>query len=103
MSKFKKIGVNDRFPDVIETWRRGETVPDWLSDECRVTIDSRGNVQLEGRENSRGGLDIFTSGRNSVNIFVSTKTKDDFVCRDMKTGKVFSLNPTQIYLLYNEI
>ena len=82
----------------VETWRRGEPIPDWITDNCKI-------VGMEGdrlipwyREVSAGGYEIVKTDGSSL---ISTKSITDYVC--LGDGKIFSLTETQIGLLYKPL
>lgn len=97
----KQSGKNNKFPDIIETWRLGEKVPSWLSSVCKVGFLVGDEIRLEVKQvgNKDGGYELISSG--SYLPIVKTKTSDDYVC--FGDGKLFSLSPTQLKLLYKEL
>lgn len=95
-------GRNDLYPKAVTTWRLGEQVPEWLSDQAKIVAwdNILGSAQLDLRRTSTGGYEILdASGREVV---VRTKGKDDFVCKDYNGTKVLSLTPMQFKHLYSE-
>ena len=48
MLKLKQWGYNPDFPEIAETWKFGEKVPEWLSDQAKIAgFDSTGGLLLE--------------------------------------------------------
>lgn len=91
-------GMNDRYPDTIETWEIGDKIPEWLSDKAQVTfIDGEGNLTINMRKLSSGGRDIISS--DGKNVLVRMETPTSRVCYSPKRP-IFSLRPEQIELLY---
>lgn len=98
--KFKQSGYNSKYPEIIETWRLGESIPDWLSDRAKVNfMDGDGNLTLDINETSSGGIEIINSG--GTGTLVLLKSKKDYVCRGEGDSRIFSLTRTQLDLLYN--
>ena len=100
MSKFIQSGLNEKYPLEIETWTIDERpIPEWISDVCKVTgILENGDPVLSMNNNNLGGFDSISAGSSSV--FLSTKGRNDVVCYDPKTKRIFSLRPIQLKLLY---
>ncbi len=93
-------GLNSKYPERIDTWRLGESVPDWLSDRAKVLfIDGEGNITLDMFKLDTGGVEIKNS--DGKGILVKMKTGDSVLC--YSSGKnIFSLKPKQLELLYQE-
>lgn len=98
MSRYKQIGRNNKYPEEISVWKLGESVPTWLSDISKVTIDNTGKIEIQTKTLSSGGYDIISSDGRGVVIRVNNS--DDFVC--FGGGKLVSLSKKQINLLYEE-
>lgn len=105
---FTQTGYNSDYPKKIITWRFGEKVPEWISDNAKVIfIDGEGNITLDIVETSSGGIEILSS--DGSKIFLKLKSKLDYVCKkvnsnkdiDYSTKEIFSLTPKQFELLYN--
>ena len=48
MSKLKQWGFNPDYPDPAETWKPGDKVPGWLSDNARVAgFNKDGSIILD--------------------------------------------------------
>lgn len=97
--KFKQRGYNPKFPEVIETWEKGDEIPDWLSNNSKITfIDGEGNKQLGITYYEDGGYEIANaSGTNSL---VRLSSIDDLVCYG--DNRIFGLTKKQLNLLYGE-
>lgn len=95
-------GYNSKYPKEVLVWKKGDFVPEWLSNRVKIValdIDT-GSPIPEFRKNGwENGYALLDSG--GVSIAVSVKNINDFVCFDESTGKLFSLNPRQLNLLYN--
>ena len=92
-------GENKNYPYQITTWKIGEKIPEWLSDQAKVKfIDGEGNLTLDWLETSTGGLEIQDS--SGLNVLTRLKTKDSILCYSSGTNKIFSLTPVQFNLLY---
>ena len=97
---YKQRGENNLFPNTINTWVRGDKVPEWLSDIAKVNfIDAEGNKYLEMSDISAGGYEIKES--SGVNALVRASGRDSIIC--FGDGKIFSLTPKQLSILYEEI
>ena len=93
----KQTGRNEKYPKEIITWKRGDKVPQWLSDVCNIIkVDEKGEPELDIRE-SGDGYELITSGTNQV--IVKVAHKDDFVC--FGDRKIFTLTKKQKELLYD--
>ena len=91
-------GRNNSYPQTIQVWRRGELVPEWLSDRaCIVSIDLNTGYSLRYRDTVSGGYEILDS--SGIDVLVRTERKEDYICFG-DNGKIFSLSPKQIKLLY---
>lgn len=96
--KMIQRGKNDKYPEIIDTWRFYEKVPSWLSDQAQVKfIDGEGNITLDYINLSTGGREILKSGRQGV--LVRLDNINSFVCHSPGLP-LFSLRPKQIELLY---
>ena len=101
MSVFIQSGYNSKYPLKIETWKLGETIPDWLSDKAKVNfVDGDGNLTLDIHETSSGGIEIINSG--GTGTLVLLKSKRDYVCRG-EDNIIFPLSEIQLNLLYNPL
>lgn len=100
MEIFIQRGENSKYPISIETWTWGEEVPEWLSDQAKISaIDSETNkVSLEIRNTNSGGYEIIASSGQTT--LLTTKHKDDYVCLDLAKGGLFVLTKDQLNLLY---
>lgn len=92
-------GRNNKYPKIIETWKLGESVPEWLSDRSKVELVDLGNEdkKLKTTPLSSGGYEIYdASGKN-----VLTRVPDNgLVC--FGDNYIFSLSSDEIELLYEE-
>lgn len=96
--KMTQRGMNDRYPDKIETWKLGDKIPEWLSDKAQIVfIDGEGNLTLNIRNLNSGGKEII--GSDGKSILVKLDTPKSQVCYSPKKP-IFSLRPEQIDLLY---
>ena len=100
MKTYIQSGHNDKYPRRIETWIFGQQPPpEWISDVCKVKfIDALGNISLEYRETSTGGLEIINASGDKVALKIPSRT--DYVCYG--DGRIFTLRPIQLELLYTE-
>ena len=102
MEIHKRKGHNSAFPEKILTWKKGQKVPEWLSDKAKIVaingID--GSVMLGTRNTSSGGIEILDS--SGTRVLVRTSGVDDFVCinADNLISTPFVLTPIQLSLLY---
>lgn len=96
----KQRGRNKAYPERVEVWRKGEDVPEWLSDRAKViSVDlGTGKKILKIVNLSSGGIEILSS--DGVNCLVKTVGEDDLIC--FGDNRVFSLTPIQAKLLYME-
>lgn len=99
---YRQKGQNSDFPNEIETWCWGETVPEWLSDIAKVAaIDSNtSKVQLEVIETNTGGFSLKdSSGQGTL---ITLLDKRDILCREAgkKGSRLFTLTALQLKLLY---
>lgn len=91
-------GRNHDFPESIQIWKKGEKVPEWLSDRaCIVSINMNTGYNLKYRNTTTGGYEILDS--SGINVLVRAGSKDDYICKG-DNGKFFSLSPKQLKLLY---
>ena len=96
--KMIQRGMNDRYPDEIETWKLGDKIPEWLSDKAQVIfIDGEGNLTLNIRDLNSGGKEII--GSDGKSILVKMETPKSLVCYSPRRT-IFSLRQEQIDLLY---
>lgn len=96
--KMIQRGMNDRYPEEIDTWKLGEKIPEWLSDKAQVIfIDGEGNLTLNMRDLNSGGKEIISA--DGKNILVKMETPKSHVCYSPKKP-IFSLRQEQIELLY---
>ena len=94
---YKQRGRNDKYPEVIETWKIGERVPVWLSDRAKVKfIDGNGDVTLDRRDRGDGSFEII--GASGVQILVTVSERSGVVC--FGGGRIFSLRERQLEILY---
>lgn len=101
MKTYKQSGLNAKYPLTIETWKFGEQpIPEWISDICKIKkVDESGNLSLEFRETNKGGVELINSVGNKVVLTIPNK--EDYVC--WGDGKLFTLRPIQLELLYKTI
>lgn len=95
-------GYNPKYPREILVWKRGDFVPEWLSNRVKISaLDvNTGSPIPEYRKNGwENGYALMDSG--GVSIAISVPDSDDFICFEESTGRLFSLNPRQLNLLYN--
>lgn len=91
-------GRNNNYPESIRIWRRGEKVPEWLSDKAFISsIDIKTGYNLRYRNTTTGGYEILDS--SGINVLVSVRNQSDYVCLG-DNGRFFSLSPKQLKLLY---
>ncbi len=94
---YKQRGRNDKYPEMIETWKIGEKVPVWLSDRAKVKfIDGNGDVTLDRRDRGDGSFEII--GASGVQTLVTVSERSGVVC--FGGGRVFSLRERQLEILY---
>ena len=94
---YKQRGRNDKYPEVIETWKIGERVPVWLSDRAKVKfIDGNGDVTLDRRDRGDGSFEII--GASGVQILVTVSERSGVIC--FGGGRIFSLRERQLEILY---
>lgn len=93
-------GRNSSYPQTIEVWKRGEKVPEWLSDKaCITSIDLKNGYNLKFRNTTDGGYELFDS--SGIGILIRVKDKNDYICLG-DDGKFLSLSPKQLNLLYKK-
>lgn len=91
-------GRNNTYPQSIRIWKRGEKVPEWLSDKaCVTSIDLKNGYNLKYRETTTGGYEVLDS--SGINVLVRATSRNDYICLG-DNGKFFSLSPEQLKLLY---
>lgn len=96
MIVFTQSGRNELYPREIEVWKKGDLLPEWISDNCKIlSVTEKGELIPDIRPNSRGGFDILDINNHAI---VSTSSEDDYVCYG--ESKIFSLSELQINLLY---
>ena len=94
---YQQRGENKSFPESVEVWSIGNPIPEWLSDNAKVSfIDGNGNITLDVLENNTGGYQIKTSAGSKT--LVNVKKRADLVCYG--DNRVFSLSPKQFNLIY---
>lgn len=99
MDRYKQIGYNNKYPIIVETWKIGEKIPDWLSDVSKVSfIDGNGDVTLDWIKNDTGGVEIKDS--TGINILIKTDKATDIICKDINNSNIFHLSKEQFDLLY---
>ena len=97
---YKQRGKNDKYPGVIETWKIGERVPEWLSERAKVRfIDGEGGVTLDRRDREDGSYEIIEA--SGVKPLVTVTERKGIVC--FGDGKVFSLREHQLEILYEPV
>lgn len=94
---FIQCGRNEKYPEQIETWKRGEELPSWISDNCKIIRIEGTSLIPEIRGVLGGGFEIV---RETGQALVSTKSDDDYVC--FGNGRIFSLTERQLKFLYKE-
>lgn len=95
----KQKGKNPKYPEIIDVWKSGWVVPEWLSDRATVTsITAEGEVTIKINHLSNGGYEIVESGSTGGKSLVKVTDKDGYVC--FGEGKLFSLRPIQFNILY---
>lgn len=99
---FSQRGRNPDYPMNTEVWSSDyDEIPEWLSDVSKVkAIDQHGSVYLDLKPTNTGGFAIQRA--DNQGYVVKTVNSDDYVCRDPKSGRIFSLTRNQFYLLYSE-
>lgn len=99
---YVQFGKNDAWPREIEVWKLGDPIPEWLSDQGKVSfVDGDGNITLETHETSSGGFEIVASG--GTGTLVMMKDKKDYVAIGKENNKIFSLSDIQLNLLYKPL
>ena len=97
--KFQQRGENLIFPRVIEIWQKGDEIPEWLSNNAKITfIDGEGNKQLAITYYNNGGYEITNAA--GTNTLVKLGSIDDLVCYG--DDRIFGLTKKQFNLLYGE-
>jgi hypothetical protein len=92
----KQIGKNNKYPEEILVWKKGESIPSWLSDVCNIIkLGENGEPILDMRKSGEG-YELITSGTNQ--ILVKVNNEEDWVCFGDK--RIFSLSNKQLELLY---
>lgn len=121
LKRWKQKGYNCLFPPVIEVWKWGEPVPEWLSDRAAIQfIDGEGNITLKTRGISKGGFEVIEAGTGEALVRVGSK--EDYIYFPITTelkncpappgsepwklnpGEkiIGSLTPTQLHLIYTK-
>lgn len=96
---YRQRGENKNYPELVEIWSIGNSIPEWLSDNAKVSfIDGNGNITLDTLENNTGGYQIKSSAGSET--LVNVKRKSDLVCYG--DNRIFSLSPQQFNLIYKE-
>lgn len=98
---YKQKGENDAYPMFLQgIWCRGWKVPEWLSNNAKVTfIDGEGNTSIEINDTGNGGYEI--KDVTGVNALVSAKGRDSIICYGLD-NRIMSLTRKQFELLYIE-
>ena len=99
-------GRNNLYPESIETWKQGETVPEWLSDRAKVEMVDLGNADkiLKTSFLSSGGYEIYEASGKSVLVRVPEDgyVKSEgirFIVRKIREGFIFPL----LFFLYHSV
>jgi hypothetical protein len=93
-------GRNNNYPKSIKIWKRGDRVPEWLSDRAFIaSIDLNKGYNLKYRNTTTGGYEILDS--SGVSVLIKVTNQEDYVCLG-DNGKIFSLSPKQLKLLYKK-
>ena len=59
MSKLKQWGFNPEYPNPAETWKPGEKVPGWLSENAKVVgFNGDGSIMLDTYTDKEGKVHI---------------------------------------------
>ena len=93
-------GRNDKYPEKIETWKKGQRVPEWLSDRAKIELVDLGNEDkiLKMTNLSSGGYELYdASGKN---VLTRVPEENGYVC--FGDSKIFSLSQRELELLYTE-
>ena len=92
-------GRNNLYPETIETWKQGETVPEWLSDRAKVEMVDLGNADkiLKTSPLSSGGYEVYEASGKSVLVRVP---EGGYVC--FGDNRIFSLSQKELDLLYEK-
>lgn len=100
MTYYVQRGLNPDWPDIIiDMWKHGDPIPEWLSDRAHVTIITADGIKnIETRNNSTGGFEIVDSGK--IGTLVSLKKMDWLVLFDGKS--VRSASPEQVDFIYKK-
>lgn len=106
---FIQRGENPKYPYKIKTWRLGEDVPEWISDNAKIQfLDGEGNITLSIIETNTGGFEIIKSDGSGV--LVRLNNKRDYVCisdesitSPLTIKDIFPLTEHQLNLLYKPI
>ena len=98
MKKYIQRGFNIEWPEkIMDTWKRGENVPEWLSDRANVTIMSSDGIKnIETRETSSGGYEIIDSGKNVI-LVTNTPYEEISIPQNAKSVIItFATSPDNI-------
>lgn len=101
ISNYKQLGFNSKYPYEVEVWSPNDKdIPEWMTDRCKVrNITLDGEIILDTRRTSSGNIEYIKIGTNSSLLIVSP---NDSICFDQITGKLFSLTPDQLNILYRK-
>ena len=102
MLKLKQWGHNPNFPEIAETWKVGERVPEWLSDQAKVSgFDPTGGILLETHtDQSTGKIHIKDTYRPIDLIVLDSK---DHIVIYGKGYPLKALSPIQVDMIYREL
>lgn len=100
---YKQVGRNDKYPKEVRVWRRGEPVPEWLSDISKISgMDNISNLPILATVAlNTGGYIILESGSSGNESLVTVRKENDYVCIG-DDSRIFSLTPNQLRLLYGK-
>ena len=69
----KQIGRNSKYPEEILTWKKGDSIPYWLSDVCNIVkLGENGDPILDMRKSGEG-YELITSGTNQILVKVKNE------------------------------
>lgn len=101
--EFKQTGRNEKYPEKVVTWSINDNIiPPWLSDVSKVVAIDNNTRQpiLERRNTSSGGYEII-SAEGSTKL-VSTKTKNDIICKSIDSSEIFSMTQKEFEFIYGK-
>ena len=100
MQRLRQKGRNPNYPKEGILWEIQEEIPDWVSDNFKVSIDSNtGKLKLYLRETSLGYELLLSSGITSGMLI--DKEKSGGLIKS-KTHPLIYLTESQINLLYDK-